>query len=243
MRHVKKTLFIAYLVLAMLGRPGVAGAQAEGDDSSSPTDSSEGSGAAPVPQEREGERFAIGVSAGLSLSHFIGEDGTSDFADYTNKPDMTFGISGSIRLHEWLSIQSDILFVSKGRRTSLDGALVSTLDVNYIEIPVMARIEIPLSARVAPYLLAGPALGFLLRFQVDSEVDGVIMDRTDQAKRFDLSGILGAGVKVALTRQHGLTLEGRYDRSFTRFLKSEEDVENRVFAFMLGYQYSLSSTP
>lgn len=67
------------------------------------------------------------------------------------------------------------------------------------------------------------------------------MDLTDEANRIDVSGVLGAGVAFALAPQHGLTLEARYDRSFTRILENGDDVKNRVFAFMLGYQYSFSA--
>lgn len=241
MKPVTKRLILSCSLVAMLVSPGVAGAQDERASSPLPMDSSQGSDPGPVPRERGRERFALGVTMGLSLSHFIEEDQSTEITRYVQKPDMTFGLSGVIRVHEWLSIQPDILFVSKGRRTFRNGVLFSTLDVNYIELPLLARIDAPVSARVVPYLLAGPVLGILLKSQNRLESDGSVTDLTDEAKSIDLSGILGAGAKVALAPQHGLTFEARYDRSFTRFLKSEADVKHSVFAFMLGYQYSFSS--
>ena len=197
---------------------------------------------APTKQKRRWERFDIGFKLGLSLAQLTGKDATSDIAEFSNKPDITFGITGLIELHRWITLQPEVLFISKGRRVNVDGMLINTLDVDYFEFPLLAHITIPVGEQVTPYFLIGPAIGVLYRFQVESENDDSITDRTDQAKTIDLSGIAGAGIKVSITPQHVITLEGRYDRSFTRFLEEEEDIKNRAFAFMLGYQYSLSST-
>ena len=240
MQHIAKTWFAACVFIMASAHSSVAVAQDEQDASSAAIDATPRPDSTSMEQEQGWGRFGIGIKAGLTSSHFLGSDGTSEFADYTQKPAFTFGISGLAKATKWLSIQSDILFVSKGRRTSLDGALVSTLDVDYMELPVLARIGVPVSEHLSTYLMAGPAVGLLLKFQTRRESDGSATDLTGEAKRIEVSGVLGAGVEVALTRQHGLTLEARYDRSFTRFLENGDDVKNRVFAFMLGYQYSFS---
>lgn len=240
MHHIAKPLFAACFFIMTATHSGVAVAQDEQGASAPSNDANPRPNPAPMEPERRWAQLAIGIKAGMTSSHFVGSEGTSAFAEYTQKPAITFGISGLARLTEWLSIQPDILFVSKGRRTSLDGALVSTLNVEYVELPVLARIGIPIGQHVSPYLMAGPALGILLTFENEREIDGSVTDLSDEAKRIDVSGVLGAGVEVALTPRHGLTLEARYDRSFTRFLKDGDDVKNRVFAFMLGYQYSLA---
>jgi hypothetical protein len=218
-----------------------AAAQAGSDAFSSPAEPHEQAIPDPAGQGRGWGRLSAGIHLGVSLAQLIGKDAPSAVNEHTDKPEIALGIYGRFGFSEWLSIQPEVLFLSKGRRDNRDGMLLGTLELDYFEVPLLARITIPVSERVAPYLLAGPAVGVLLRFQLTNESDGSVTDRTDQAKRIDVSGVLGAGVEIALTRQHGLTLEARYDRSFTRILKTGDDVKNRVFAFMLGYQYSFSA--
>lgn len=214
-------------------------ARAEQDAISPPTDPHQGATVESNPQERRPD-LGVGIRAGVSFAQFIGSDASSAIAEHSEKPFITVGIAGLVGVHEWLSIQPEVLFMSKGRRTSSNGVPIGTFYIDYVEIPLLARVEVPITEQVVSYAFAGPALGLLLRFQLKSEVDGTLTDRTDQAKRLDLSGIAGLGIQVALTGPHGLVLEARYDRSFTRFLKTEEDIKNRAFAFMLGYQYSFS---
>ena len=234
-----RTWFAACLLIMALTHPSIVVAQDE-HDASPVVDANPRPNSAPMEQGLRLGRLSAGVHLGLSLAQLVGKDAPSAVNEHTDKPEITLGVHGRVGFSDWLSLQPELLFISKGRRDNRDGMLLGTIELDYFEVPLLARITIPVSERIAPYLLAGPALGFLLRFQLTNEADGSVTDRTDQAKRIDVSGVLGAGVEVALTRQHGLTLEARYDRSFTRFLENGDDVKNRAFAFMLGYQYSFS---
>jgi opacity protein-like surface antigen len=241
MKRLVRPGYFLCITFTILAYTHAAVAHAEDDAISPSTDSNKEAMARPMEQKRRRAPFGVGVRTGMTLARYVGDEASSEIAEHTDKLFIAVGISGVVGLYEWLSLQPELLFVSKGRRDSMGGVLIATFHNDYVEIPLLARITIPVTEQITPYLLAGPAFGLLLRFQLESEIDGAITDRTDEAKRLDLSGIVGAGIQVALTRQHGLTLEGRYDRSFTRFLKSEDDVKNSAFAFMLGYQYSFSS--
>jgi hypothetical protein len=237
MQRLARPGYLLCMTFIILMHTHAAVARAEQDAISPPTDPHQGATAESIARERRRD-LGIGIRTGVSFAQFIGSDAPSTVFEHSEKPFITVGFAGLVGVHEWLSIQPELLFMSKGRRDSSNGAPTGTFCNDYIEIPILARVTVPITEQVKVYAFAGPALGFLLRFQLESEVDGTITDRTDQAKRLDLSGIAGLGIQVALTGPHGLVLEGRYDRSFTRFLKTEEDIKNRAFAFMLGYQYS-----
>lgn len=237
MQRFARPGYLLCMTLIIMMHTHAAVVRADQDAISPPTDPLQGATAESIPQERRRD-LAVGIRTGVSFARFIGSDAPSTVFEHSEKPFITVGITGLVGVHEWLSIQPELLFMSKGRRSSLNGAPDGTFHNDYVEIPILARVTVPITEQVVSYALAGPALGFLLRFQLKSEIDGSIADRTDQAKRLDLSGIVGLGIQVALTGAHGLVLEGRYDRSFTRFLKTEDDIKNRAFAFIIGYQYS-----
>jgi Outer membrane protein beta-barrel domain len=184
-------------------------------------------------------RLELGSKLGLSLANFVGADATSELVEYAHKPSITLGGLVSIRVWRWLAVQTEVLYVSKGRDVVVEGTVTDTFDGDYIEFPLLARIMFPLGEQVAPYLLAGPTFGILRSFTLEDHEAGSVDDRTDLAKSVDLSLLGGIGVKVALTNEHALMIEGRYNRSLATLVKDEtEDLKNSVFAFTLGYQYS-----
>jgi opacity protein-like surface antigen len=243
MDSIMRSIFLPGLVAIVLAYPDIALTQTEASPSTSPSPAS-ASSRAPATTAGTGEwweRLGFGGKLGMSLSTFVGEDAA---AEYAHRPWPTIGGLIKVELLHWLALQPEVLFVSKGADVELDGVVTDTFDGRYIELPLLARITIPLGEQVNPYLLAGPTLGALLSFNLEDREDGSVTDRTDTAKSIDLGLLGGIGVEIMLSRQHALVLEGRYDRSLATIAKDEtEDFKNSVFAFMLGYQYSLSSTP
>lgn len=197
----------------------------------------------PTAEPGASKRVGFGGKLGLSLATFVGDDARPTYA---NNPGLTLGGFVRIRLHEWISLQPELLYISKGPRVAPDGMLTNTFDVPYIEVPILARIRIPAGSRVepylAPYLLVGPAAGLLLSFEITDQDDGSVADRTDLANRIDLGLVLGAGARVPLSTWNApgaIVFDMRYDRGLITLDAAEggEDLKNRVFAFMLGYEY------
>lgn len=186
-------------------------------------------------------RLDVGGKLGSSLSTFVGEDATRERVTHAHRPWFTMGGYVSIRLFRWLAIQPEVLYLSKGADLLVDSVVVGAFDVRYIEFPLLARIAIPATERVTPYLLAGPTLGVLRSFKLEDYEDGTITDRTDQVNRIDLGLLGGVGVELALSGGHALTIEGRYDRGLATIAEDgSQDLKNSVFTFLLGYQYSFS---
>lgn len=244
MQYIASAICLPCLVAITLAYPCAVSAQTE-QGAAIPSSPPEASSQAPWKPPRQGEwweRFDFGGKLGSSLATFVGEDATRERVAHAHRPWFMIGGLVNIRLFRWLALQPEVLYLSKGADLLVDGTLVAAFDARYLEFPVLIRVTLPLGEQVNPYLLAGPAIGILRSFKLEDYEDGSITDRTDRVKSIDLGLLGGAGVKLALSRQHAFLIEGRYSRSLSSFSESEtEDLKNSVFTFLLGYQYSLSS--
>jgi hypothetical protein len=232
------------MVAITLAYPNAVRAQTE---QSAPAPSSPASSASQTPGHPPGEgewwgRLEIGGKLGLSSSTFVGEDATRERVEHAHRSWLTIGGHVSIRLLPWLAIQPEVLYVSKGADFVFDGMVVAAFNGRYIELPLLARIMMPLGEQVTPYLLVGPTLGVLLDFKLDDYENDSVTDQTELTNSTDLGLLGGVGVEIAITSGHALIIEGRYDRGLATIAKEEtQDLKNSVFAFTLGYQYSLST--
>lgn len=237
--RTRNGLLLCFTILAMT-HSSSAVAQGEEGEASSPVLDSDASDA-PAERMRWRDRLGFGAKLGLSLSTFSGEDADRESSTYAYKPRPTIGAFVCVDLHPWISIQSEILFVSKGPDIERDGMVSDTFNVRYIEIPLLAHLTLPLEGRISPYLLAGPSLGFLLSAKLEDHNNGSVTDRTDLANSVDLGVLAGVGAKLALAGPHVLMIEGRYDQGLATISQvDDEDLKNRVVSIVLGYQYSLS---
>lgn len=176
---------------------------------------------------------------GLSIITHGGKNADSEFAESTRKLGVALGGFASIRLHERVSLQPELLYATKGTDAELDGQPVSTVRMSYVEIPVLARVLILPRARMQPYALLGPALGLLLGAEVEGAVSGNITDLTDDTRLFDLGLTMGVGAAWALSSMGSFTLEARYNLGLISVDDSvnQDDIKNRALTFFVGYQY------
>jgi outer membrane immunogenic protein len=108
-----------------------------------------------VPQTASaGVKF--GIKGGANIANVNG-----DFMEGLEDWKSTIGFCGGIFLElnfgRVLTIQPEVLYTMKGANTG-DGKL----KFDYIEIPVLLKLRIPISS-VHPFVFAGPAFGFNLK--------------------------------------------------------------------------------
>jgi Outer membrane protein beta-barrel domain len=235
---------LACLAVITLAYPSGVVAQAEPDpaaSASSPPADSRGQPQSSLLQGKRWERLGVGLRGGFNRATFIGEDSTSELADYSRKTGVPWGVSAGIGLSRWIAIQPELIWAPKGREVVIGGTLTDEFELRYLEIPVLARFQLPFWDRVTPYLLVGPTFGFLSKFEIRSEGDGSVTDRKDMNETFDLGGLLGLGAQFHVWPRHALVIEGRYNRGLYSFARDgDTDVKNEVVAVMAGYQYSFS---
>lgn len=139
-----------------------------------------------------------------------------------------------------LAFQSELLYMGKGDQdeafTGEDGNTADvTVRIDYLELPLLAKLQAPLLGNSEASLFAGPALAF----KINEELDDPRSARTVPtiAKRVDVGGTIGVefGFGVGEGR---LTLEARVtpglmEISEGTYLRPESS--NHVFSLMAGF--------
>ncbi len=140
----------------------------------------------------------------------------------------------------WFAVQPELFYVQKG--VTLEGPSPNPISfvakVDYLEVPVLARLTPRASAGTHPYLLAGPTFGVKLRGRVERTIGGVREKADAEALLRDgeMGFALGAGARfgrfLAETRvTQGLTRANKDVPDFRR------DVKNRTVALLAGLTF------
>jgi len=188
----------------------------------------------------------FGVIAGIDFSTFVGTD-----ADLTsiglNKGSLTGFLGGvfiDVPLGNSVMLEPEAYYIGKGAKYSLAETGASgdvTLDVEYIEIPVLLRYNF--KADGGPYVLIGPDVAFNVSCSASGSGDASL-PKTDCVSigtlagvPFDATSVTFGGV-VGLGFQHQkLGLEGRYEFDFSDAFKDAGSVKNTVWEILLRYTF------
>jgi len=170
-------------------------------------------------------------------------DALNDLAEY--KLGFGGGLRAIIEFSPYLGIQPEILFKQYGTKMSLEEGPVSvesSTTMNYLQVPILARIAVPLDGPVTPKLLVGPTIGYFLSGTMDAGDNSEDIDG-DNVEKLDIGIAAGVGADIA-AGPGSLNLDLRYDRSFTQSNKEQEGdggakVMNTGFSFLVGYTYKL----
>ena len=171
--------------------------------------------------------FAQGIKAGIrggvNLSKVVNQD-------LTIKPDYKKGFSGGLFASFGigpLSFQPEALFTMKGAqlKEELLGVVNNVnINMNYLEIPILAKISIPLTQGVRINLLAGPSVALKLSAKSVSEIAGKSVDENiKDMKNTDFGLAFGVGINFG-----ALAIEGRYTPGLTSIGKSQTGIFQSV---------------
>lgn len=177
----------------------------------------------------------MGVRAGVNLAtvHFGGEGGAPAL---DARPGLVAGAFVTLPLIGWIDIQPELLFSSKGGRLD-DGGIESTLVIDYLELPVLARVARPLSGAMRIYAVAGPSVGLRLRARSRTDFGSATeeIDLDDEVERVDIGMAAGGGVEF-----RSLVLDARYTFSLRDIDADTSDAvtsRNRVFSITAGFRF------
>ncbi|GAB5537393.1 MAG: porin family protein [Rubricoccaceae bacterium] len=185
----------------------------------------------------------FGVKSGLSVANLYGFDDLEDVGDKSPVLGFTGGVMAQLPLSPSLAVRPEVLFTMKGTQLSSDIMLgestiesKQTIRIHYVEIPVMARIALPVGPFADAGLLAGPSVGFKVSESNKTEVDGVETDRPvdDIATSFD------AGVAVGAEYGSGpFAVEARYMYGLVGINKNDDTVSirNGVFSITGAFRF------
>lgn len=189
------------------------------------------------------QSLSKGVKAGVNISTFGGADAPSDLKSLTA---FSAGVFFNLSLPGPISIQPEVLYSQKGAK-STSSSYTSSINLTYIEIPILLKFNIPLApaAPVKPNVFAGPAAGFLItaKAKIDPAPPAPFPAETDIKDEFtnmDLGVVMGVGLDIDLVAVQ-LTIDARYFLGLNTLDKNEdptthtkEDVKNRTASVNIG---------
>ena len=181
-----------------------------------------------------GHEVTLGVKAGVNIANFTGDDvfHNSSSTRAVGGAFARYGLSRS-----W-SLQPEALYTMRGAQFAVDDVQTEQ-QINYFEIPLLARFGWGHGAIFRPSLFAGPSLAFLLKNQI---VDGAEINLKGQTgtRDYDVGAIVGAGLDYTLGAGE-LMLDARYEMGLVSW-SEDLNMRNSTLSFMLGYGWPLGGS-
>ncbi len=129
------------------------------------------------------ESPTIGLKLGYTRSQLRAEETGEDVQVKKMATNgVTIGLVGNIRLTNWLYFQPEFLYFQKGGKYDVQvplpvfipGFQVNVVDnklLEYLEIPLLLKVALPLGPTVKPTFLTGLSAGLKLRGQLENRVN------------------------------------------------------------------------
>ncbi len=191
-------------------------------------------GLAAIPQTAAAS-VQFGIKVGGNMAKPTGADADDPLATLKSRVGFTGGIFLAINFGSVLTIQPEIVYTMKGASyVALDDSYTDKLYADYIEIPLLLKLRIPLPI-IQPFVIAGPSVGFKLSEKL--ERDGVPF--TDAIfKNNDYGAIFGAGVNLG----RNFMIDVRYSMGLQKVIHTIEgevdpDYKNGVWAATIGIAF------
>lgn len=179
------------------------------------------------------QSMQFGARAGVSYA----TTRTNADIDYGSTAGFVVGAFARMGLSENLFVQPELLFVQKGSSYTFSGfgqEIEGTQKLNYLELPVLVRYQIPTGASVTPAVFAGPAVAYKISESINA---GEESQDSDDAKSFDVGVVVGGGVDIHAFDFGTLTADLRYTLGLMNIAKEAEgdfSAKNGAFALSVG---------
>jgi len=178
---------------------------------------------------------AIGVLSGASLATVVARDYDLRM---TYRRGLTAGVFALVPLSSSLALEPALLYTQKGFYSNWASALTSAQD--YVQVPLLLRVQTTRFERLAPFAAAGPALAYLARCQLVTG-EGPFRGRQPCAPsayhRLDVGAIADGGVAIALGGPR-LALRTRYEWGL-RKIAPEATGRRRTLSYLAALEWPL----
>ena len=197
----------------------------------------------------------FGFRGGMNLSRFVG----SAASNSESATGLNVGASISLIHLGPVSIVPEVYYSQKGAK-QFDPAVLAagptaaptTLDfgLDYVEVPVLAKLSFPLARRLHGYVAGGPAYAWNINCSISVTSGGATTNTSDCNQTFgsfktamqkaDRGIVAGGGLDFNAFGLGGLNLDARVVRGLTRLTTSTAgttgaDLKNQSVSLMLGY--------
>lgn len=183
--------------------------------------------------------WSIGPEVGANFSKWTGDGDDTDY-----KAGLVAGGFVTYSIRDTYGFTAKILFSQKGAAytTNIAGEDVDVkTQLNYIEIPVLARVFFNREGTVRPNVFLGPSLGFLTGAKAKVE-DGDyenIDNYDDSFNTFDLGVSAGLGLNIRVAEEMYFVVDARYTYGLSDFAKGSGDAHNNAVAISAGLSFGI----
>lgn len=195
------------------------------------------------------QQWHIGVLGGVNFADLNIKDGRGELENVSTRNAFGAGAMVELQLGQNFSLQLQPMYLQKG------GALLQNqpdpeeinFEMSFIEVPLFLKVQF--GEQIRPYIMGGPAVGFLLSSTLESEIGGLLFagDIEHITRKVDLGLGLGAGVSIPVGSS-SIFLDGRYTLGLTNLNEGgtfiskagdivlESDIDKEAEAFSKGFQ-------
>lgn len=177
----------------------------------------------------------FGVKGGLNFANLSSDD------DLDARTGFHAGLALDFALPMLpIGVESGLYYTQKGAEFTEEG-ITLTGKLDYIEVPVLAKISFGPPGPFSPHVVIGPYAAYNINseFEVSSGSASISEDFSDETSDLDFGGIVGVGAdfNLGVTK---LNISARYSYGFSNINDSDFDVDeenNRVFMISAGIMF------
>lgn len=175
---------------------------------------------------------SFGFVGALNVASF----GGSDASGVDSKVSFSLGGFARIPMSPLWSFQPELEYAGKGAKAS-DNSGSGSVDLSYIEVPLLFRVAPPSTPAGQFYAEVGPAAAFKIDCSISGSSGGISASTScDNAgldvKSFDFGGVVGAGYEFPMSGM-GLSIGVRYNYGFVELFDGS-NTKNRNLQFVAG---------
>lgn len=193
--------------------------------------------------------LTAGLKGGLNISSFTGKDAKPEGGSIIQNSGFIAGGYVVFPVKNQFGFQPEFLISEKGATYKFvlpdlpgvgDMSYETSVKLTYLELPLLARYDVPSRGAAKPNLLFGPAFGIKMSARAETRSLGAAESGSVTGiKTIDPGLVLGGGIDIG-TAKGKLTLELRYTLGLATIVEHAEgndDVRNSAGSFILGYQF------
>ncbi len=182
----------------------------------------------------------VGLRGGLSTSNFYGVGyGRDSRSGYSMATIFTVNMPYRLPYNIRPSLETGVYFTQKGYENPVSDKFVAVVaEFDYIEIPVLAKLNYDVTPIISPHVVFGPYVGFMVNAE-RVRADDSRRDLDDFTREVDTGFLAGAGADFRLGG-YVISAQVRGSLGFTTIFSDEEiddGEKHRHFSVLLGFTF------
>lgn len=179
--------------------------------------------------------FSFGGKVGFIASSYNGDDAV----DLELNKGATFGLFFNAPFLNIMAVQPELLFKQNGAYTDIGGTGVKQrIKVNYLQVPVVFKLGIPIDGTFYPHILLGPQFSYAVTRTYSVEGGNSSLEFEDaDIRKTDAGGFFGLGMDVRSDRFFW-TIDFRYGLGAFNISNDDNvdlDLRNEDFSVATGF--------